>query len=51
MTGVTFDRSKKTFSDLQADEPVVTRLEATLPVDCEPLTAYAALSDESDYGF
>jgi len=33
------------------DGPVVARVEATLAADVEPLTAYAALGDRSDYGF
>jgi hypothetical protein len=48
---VSFDRSAAAFADLQRSAPVVARLEATLDVDVEPLSAYAALADESDYGF
>jgi anthranilate synthase component 1 len=55
VTGISFDRSAEEFATLVADAaedgPVVARLEATLPVDVEPLSAYAALSDRSDYSF
>jgi anthranilate synthase component 1 len=52
VTGVSFDRSADEFRELlDRDEPAVVRLEASLGVEVEPLSAYAALSDESDYGF
>jgi anthranilate synthase component 1 len=52
VTRASLDRSADEFRALlDHDEPVVARLEATLDVDVDPLSAYAALSDESDYGF
>jgi anthranilate synthase component 1 len=52
VTGVSFDRSAAEFAALlRRERPVVARLEATLDVAIEPLSAYAALSDESDYSF
>jgi anthranilate synthase component 1 len=51
VTGVSFDRSREAFASPIPSEPVVTRLEATLDADVDPLSAYAALADESDYSF
>ncbi|SEO28219.1 anthranilate synthase, component I [Halogranum amylolyticum] len=50
---MTFDRSKEAFCDLvdSADGPAVARVAATLDVDVAPLTAYAALADESEHSF
>jgi anthranilate synthase component 1 len=49
---VSFDRSADEFAALLPETgPAVVRLEATLGVDVDPLSAYAALSDRSDYGF
>ncbi|SFK71695.1 anthranilate synthase, component I [Halogranum rubrum] len=50
---VTLDRSKEEFVELveSADGPAVARVAATLDVDVVPLTAYAALTDESEYSF
>ncbi|MBP1986167.1 anthranilate synthase component I [Halolamina salifodinae] len=48
-----FDRSRSEFEGLLADTdgPAVARLTATLDVDTEPLSAYAALGDRSDHTF
>jgi len=48
-----FDHSRDEFEALlaDADGPAVARLTATLDVDTEPLSAYAALSDRSDHTF
>ncbi|GAB7094174.1 anthranilate synthase component I [Halolamina litorea] len=48
-----FDRSRNEFEELVdgADDPAVARLVATLDIDAEPLSAYAALSDRSDHTF
>ncbi|MGM0592011.1 MAG: anthranilate synthase component I [Halobacteriota archaeon] len=50
---MTLDRTAAEFVDLLAghDDPVVVRVAADLGVDTSPLTAYAALSDRSEYGF
>jgi anthranilate synthase component 1 len=49
---VSFDRSVEEFAALlPGAESAVVRLEATLDLDVDPLSAYAALSDRSDYGF
>ncbi|MFB6221667.1 MAG: anthranilate synthase component I [Halolamina sp.] len=48
-----FDRSRESFRDLLdgVDRPAVARVTATLDVDTEPLSAYAALDDRSDHTF
>jgi len=52
-----FDTDRATFVDLADDEPSVVRLEATLGVGIEPLSAYAALvgrtsdADRAAYSF
>ncbi|MFB6113589.1 MAG: anthranilate synthase component I [Halodesulfurarchaeum sp.] len=38
-------------SMVEKGEPVVIRLEASLDVDADPLTAYSALTDGADHGF
>ncbi|SDM60569.1 anthranilate synthase, component I [Halogranum gelatinilyticum] len=52
-TDVTLDRSQAEVAELlgDADGPAVVRIEASLDVDIAPLTAYAALGDESEYSF
>jgi anthranilate synthase component 1 len=53
VSAVSPDRDREAFVDLVAgrDDPVVARVAVTLDVDVEPLSAYAALGDRSDYGF
>ena len=49
-----FDRSRDDYAALLADDrenPVVTRVAATLTLDTSPLAAYAALADRSEYNF
>jgi anthranilate synthase component 1 len=48
-----FDRSRESFRDLLdgVERPAVARVTATLDVDTEPLSAYAALDDRSDHTF
>ncbi|MEF8828131.1 MAG: anthranilate synthase component I [Haloarcula sp.] len=48
-----FDRSRESFCDLLdgVERPAVARVTATLDVDTEPLSAYAALDDRSDHTF
>jgi len=48
-----FDRSRESFCALLegVDRPAVARVTATLEVDTEPLSAYAALDDRSDHTF
>ncbi|MEZ3116227.1 anthranilate synthase component I [Halobaculum sp. MBLA0147] len=49
----TLDHSRESFVAAveSTDGPVVVRTAATLRVDVEPLTAYAALDDRSDHSF
>jgi anthranilate synthase component 1 len=52
-TDISPDRDRDAFVESLGEraDPVVARLEVTLDVDVEPLSAYAALGDRSDYGF
>jgi anthranilate synthase component 1 len=53
VSAVSPDRDRSAFVELVEgrENPVVARVGVTLNVDVEPLSAYAALSDRSDYGF
>jgi anthranilate synthase component 1 len=49
-SGVALETTREEFVSMAADRPAVIRMEAPLPVDVEPLEAYATLAGETGDG-